>query len=129
MTPTPEQEQIIAGETIGLMATLRRDGTPQLTPINYAYKGGLFLVSTTRDRAKYHNVRRNPNVSLCIVKEGWRPYVTVYGTARIEEVDIAEGTAAIARRMSDRELPDNFAELLRRQKRVLITVTPQRFVP
>lgn len=129
MAPTPEQEQIIAGENIGLMATLRRDGTPQLTPINYAYRDGLFLVSTTRDRAKYHNVRRNPKVALCIVKEGWRPYVTVYGSARIEEDDIAEGTAEIARRMSDRALPESFAELLRQQRRVLIIVTPERFVP
>jgi len=129
MTPTPEQEQIIAGEIIGLLATVRRDGAPQLTPVNYAYKDGLFLVSTTKDRAKYQNVRRNPKVSLCIVKEGWRPYVTVYGTGRVEEDDIAEATAEIARRMSDRVLPDNFAELLREQRRVLIIVTPERFVP
>jgi PPOX class probable F420-dependent enzyme len=129
MTPTPEQEEIIAAETIGLLATLRRDGAPQLTPINYAYKDGVFLMSTTRDRAKYHNVLRNPKVSLCIVKEGWRPYVSVFGTARIEEDDVADGTAAVARRMSDRPLPDNFAEVLRRQKRVLIILTPERFVP
>lgn len=131
-TPTTEQEQLINQQTIGLLATLMRDGTPQLTPINYAYQDGRFLMSTTKDRAKYHNVRRNAQVSLAVVGEGWRPYVTVYGRAEIEESDyerIAEGTRAVASRMSDRPLPDNFADVLREQKRILIVLTPERFVP
>lgn len=129
MAATPEQEAIITGENLGYMATLKRDGSPQVTPINYAYVDGNILVSTTKDRAKYHNVRRNPNVSVCIVQEGGRPYVTVYGKARVEEDDIVDGTAAIMRNMSNREAPDNFAEALRQQRRVLIILTPERFVP
>lgn len=129
MPPTPQQEAIITGETIGILATLRRDGTPQLTPVNYAYEDRRFLISITRSRAKYHNIRRSPKVSLCIARPGWRPYVTVYGTTRIEEEDIAEGTASIARRMRDQPLPDNFAEVLRQQERVLVIITPERFVP
>jgi PPOX class probable F420-dependent enzyme len=131
-SPTPEQEQLINEQTIGMLATLMRDGTPQLTPINYAYQDGRFLMSTTKERAKYHNIRRNATVSLAVAGDGWRPYVTVYGTAEIEEQDytrIAEGTAAVASRMSDRPLPDNFADALRQQKRVLIVLTPERFVP
>jgi PPOX class probable F420-dependent enzyme len=129
MKPTPEQEAIIQGEKLAIMSTVRRDGSAQLTPINYAYQDGRFLISTTRDRVKYHNVRRNPQVSLCIIRPEWRPYVSVFGRAAIEEDDIAEGTAAIAKRMSDRELPANFADALRQQKRVLIIVTPERFAP
>ncbi len=129
MTPTPEQEQIINEEKLGILATLRRDGSPQLSPVNYAYQDGRFLISITRDRAKYHNVRRSPPVSLCILRPEWRPYVTVFGQAEIEETDIADRTAAIAKRMSDRALPDNFAELLAQQGRVLIVLTPERFVP
>ena len=129
MQPTPEQEQIIRGEKIAVFATVRADGTPQLTPVNYVYQDGVFLLSTTRDRAKYPNVRRNPKVSLCIIRPESRPYVTVFGQARIEEQDIVEGTAAIFRSMTDRPLPEDFAEVLRQQKRVLIIVTPERFVP
>ena len=129
MTPTPEQEQIAREENIGVLATLRRDGTPQLTPINYAYHDGKFLISTTKDRVKYHNVRRNPKVSLCIIRKEWRPYVTAYGTARVEEDDIVAGTAEIFRRMTDREVPDNFAQALKDQRRVLIIFTPERFAP
>lgn len=129
MTPTAEQEQIAREENLAIMATGRKDGSAQLTPINYAYVDGKFLISTTKDRVKYHNVRRNPKVSLCIIRKEWHPYVTVYGTARIEETDVVDGTAAIFKRMSDRQLPDNFAEALKEQRRVLIIVTPERFTP
>ena len=129
MPPTPEQEQILREERLAILATFRRDGSPQLTPINYVYQDGRFLISTTRDRAKYHNVRRNPHVSLCILRPEGRPYVTVFGRAEIEETEIAEGTAEIFRRISDRPLPENFDEVLRQQRRILITVTPERFVP
>ncbi len=129
MTPTAEQEQIAREENIGIFATLRKDGSPQLTPINYAYVDGKFLISTTKDRVKYHNVRRNAKVSLCIVRKEWRPYVTVYGSARVEEDDIVEGTAQIFRHMTDRDVPENFAEALKEQRRVLIVLTPERFAP
>ena len=129
MPPTPEQERIIREERLAILATLRRDGSPQTTPINYAYQDGRFLISTTRDRAKYHNVRRNPHVSLCILRPEGRPYVTVFGRAQIEETNIAVGTAQIFQRISDRPLPDNFEELLQQQGRILIILTPERFVP
>ncbi len=129
MKPTPEQEKIVQEEQIAVMATVRRDGSAQLAPINYAYEGGRFFISTTKDRARYHNIRRNPSVTLCIVQAGGRPYVTVSGRAEIEEKDIADGTAQIFRRMSDRPLPENFADVLQKQRRVLITVTPERFIP
>ena len=129
MKPTPEQEKIVQEEQIALMATVRRDGSAQLAPINYAYVEGRFLISTTKDRARYHNIRRNPTVTLCIVQAGGRPNVTVSGRAEIEEKDITDGTAQIFRRMSDRPLPENFADVLQKQRRVLITVTPQRFIP
>ncbi len=129
MPPTPEQERIIREERLAVLATLRRDGSPQLTPINYVYQDGRFLISTTRDRAKYHNLRRNRQVSLCILRPEGRSYVTVSGRAQVEETDLVEGTAEIFRRISDRPLPENFAEVLRQQRRVLIVVTPERFVP
>ena len=129
MKPTPEQEKIVQEEQIAVMSTVRRDGSAQLAPINYAYVDGRFLISTTKDRARYNNLRRNPSVTLCIVQAGGRPYVTVSGQAEIKEKDIADGTAHIFRRMSDRSLPDDFADVLQKQRRVLIIVTPERFIP
>ena len=129
MPPTPEQEQLIREQKLAILATLRKDGTPQLTPINYAYHAGSVLISTTRDRAKYWNLRRDSRVSLCVMHPSGRPYLTVFGRGRIEEDDIVDGTAEIFRRISERPLPEDFAQRLREQKRVLIIVTPERIIP
>jgi PPOX class probable F420-dependent enzyme len=129
MPPTSEQDQLIREQKLAILATLRKDGTPQLTPINYAYRDGSILISTTRERAKYPNLRRDPRVALNVIHPSGHPYVTIYGRARIEEADIVDGTAEIFRRISDRPLPEDFAQRLREQQRVLVIVTPERFIP
>ena len=129
MKPTAEQEAFVKEQKLGVLATQKKDGTSQLSPIYYAYQDGRIVISITKTRAKYHNIRRNPQVSICIVSPEGRPYVTVYGRAEIEDDDIVEGTAAIFKRFNDRALPDNFEAGLREQQRVLVFISPERFVP
>ena len=129
MTATPEQEALIKEQKLGVLATQMKDGSPQLTPIFYAYQEGRIIVSITKTRAKYHNIKRNSQVSICIMHPEGRPYVTVYGRAEIEEEDIVDGTAAVFKRFNDQELPENFEEGLREQQRVLVFLTPDTFVP
>lgn len=129
MKPTAEQEAFVKEQKLGVLATQKKDGTSQLSPIYYAYQDGRIVISITKTRAKYHNIRRNPQVSICIVSPEGRPYVTVYGRAEIEDDDIVEGTAAIFKRFNDRALPDNFEAGLREQQRVLVFISPEKFVP
>jgi PPOX class probable F420-dependent enzyme len=129
MKPTAEQEAFVKEQKLGVLATQKKDGTSQLSPIYYAYQDGRIVISITKTRAKYHNIRRNPQVSICIVSPEGRPYVTVYGRAEIEDGDIVDGTAAIFKRFNDRALPDNFEAGLREQQRVLVFISPERFVP
>ncbi len=129
MPPTSEQEALIQEQSLGILATVKKDGSPQLTPIYYAYEDGQILISITKTRAKYHNIKRNPQVTMCIVKPEGRPYVTVSGRAEIEEQDIVDGTAHVFKRFSNRPLPDNFEDSLREQQRVLVKITPERFIP
>src|SRR4029077_3693617 len=45
----------------GILVTQRRDGRPQLSNVNYAFDPGSLVIriSTTNDRAKVSNLRRN----------------------------------------------------------------------
>ncbi len=59
---------------VAVLATLKRDGRPQLSNVSYAYDRGrdLLRVSVTDDRAKTRNLRRDPRASLMVTSpDGW----------------------------------------------------------
>lgn len=59
---------------VAVVATLKRDGRPQLSNVSYAYdrERDLLRVSVTDDRAKTRNLRRDPRASLMVTsKDGW----------------------------------------------------------
>ena len=66
-----------------VMATVNRDGTPQLTVMWYEVVGSTVILNTVRGLVKERNLRHDPRMSLC-VEEGQR-YVTLRGTAEIIE--------------------------------------------
>src|SRR5262245_1222148 len=81
---TPEQEQFLRDHRLAVLATGRRDGSPQISTMGYWYDGTHIFMSLTTDRAKWHNVGRQPRVAMT-VNEGPRQLV-LYGTAeRISE--------------------------------------------
>jgi PPOX class probable F420-dependent enzyme len=48
------------------LATLNRDGSPQVTPVWFNAEGEYILINSARGRVKDRNMRRNPQVALCI---------------------------------------------------------------
>jgi PPOX class probable F420-dependent enzyme len=49
------------------LATVMPDGSPQVTPVWFAYKDGKFFVNTARGRVKDRNMTKNTLVALSIV--------------------------------------------------------------
>jgi PPOX class probable F420-dependent enzyme len=79
-------EDIVKQPLNAVLATSRRVGAAQLSPIWYLYEDGRFYITCADNSAKARNVRRDSRVSLCI-DEG-NPdgrSVTVYGDAEILE--------------------------------------------
>ena len=83
-------EEMLRAPLNGVLATNRRDGAPQLSPIWHLYEEGRFYISVGADSVKARNVRRDKRVSLC-VDEGHPDgrAVTVYGTAELIEEESA----------------------------------------
>lgn len=48
------------------LATLMKDGSPQVSPVWVDYDGTHLLVNTARGRQKYLNIQRDPRVALSI---------------------------------------------------------------
>ena len=72
--------EFIAPPRIAMVATIGKDGMPQLTPNWYAYTGEEIIVSITKQRVKYRNVLRDPRAAISICSEPLaEEYVTVSG--------------------------------------------------
>ncbi|TAJ18142.1 MAG: hypothetical protein EPO65_09505, partial [Dehalococcoidia bacterium] len=79
MELTDEQRAYLEGHQLAILGTGKRDGSPQLSTINYRFDGRHIFISVTSDRAKWKNTRRQPKVAL-LVPDG-RKQLVIYGTA------------------------------------------------
>src|SRR5207245_10665892 len=65
----------------GILATIKRDGRPQLSNILYFVDDdGRVKISATQTRAKTHNLRRDPRASLHVQGRDRYEYLVVEGT-------------------------------------------------
>jgi PPOX class probable F420-dependent enzyme len=67
-----------------VLVTIRRDGRPQLSNVLHAVDGdGVVRISITADRAKYHNLVRDPWAALHVTQEDFFAYVVLEGEAEL----------------------------------------------
>src|SRR5215203_3971911 len=65
---------LIAEARLGVLATIKSDGRPQLSPVTpfYDREAGMLYVSMTEGRAKTANLRRDPRAALEVTSsDGW----------------------------------------------------------
>ena len=129
----PELLDFLRPRHRGLLATVRADGSPQLSPVTCGVdSGGRIVVSTYPDRAKAVNLRRDGRASICVLSEEWNgPYVQVDGPAEVIDMPEAlEGLVEYYRCISG-EHPDwdEYRAAMRRQGKSLIRIRPDRWGP
>jgi PPOX class probable F420-dependent enzyme len=101
----------VAGNDLGTLATIKKDGRPQLSDVNYAAQPGLLRISTRAPLAKTHNLRRDPRASLKVTAAGGG-YAVVEATAQLSPVaaDLHDGTVEelieVYRLVQGKEHPD-----------------------
>ncbi len=70
MNNIPESyRDLLTEETkaIAFLATIMRDGSPQLTPVWFNTDGEYILINTVKGRTKERNMRARPQISLVIM--------------------------------------------------------------
>ena len=72
--------QLLTGKNFAFVATLMKDGSPQITPTWIDFDGKSILINTAEGRIKQKNVSRDPHVAISIVDQN-NPYnmVTIRG--------------------------------------------------
>jgi PPOX class probable F420-dependent enzyme len=130
MTDIDVARNFIAENHHGVLATFRRDGRVQQSPVSAGIDAqGRVIISVTEDRAKTRNARRDPRVSLCVFNDGfYGPWVQVEGTAELADgSDRIDALVDYYRRLSG-EHPDwaEYRAAMERDHRVLLRFTIER---
>jgi PPOX class probable F420-dependent enzyme len=74
---------LIADNSLGVLATIKSDGRPQLSNVTYHFdpRALSIEVSVTEPRAKTRNLRRDPRASLLVSSEDGWSYAVAEGDA------------------------------------------------
>ena len=76
---------LLAESRLGVLATIKADGRPQLSPVMpfYDQAEGVIHVSMRADLAKTANLRRDPRATLEVTRHDGRAWATAEGTATL----------------------------------------------
>jgi len=123
-----ERDTFLAARHTLIIATLRRNGWPQLTTVWYRWDGEAFWISTNRGRAKYKNLARDPRVTVLVDDPPNETSVVGRGRAEFvaQDADAYEGALAIVSRYVDD--PVGYLEPRRDEPRVLVRIRPDELV-
>ncbi|GGN73655.1 PPOX class F420-dependent oxidoreductase [Nocardia rhizosphaerihabitans] len=85
MTAEFDPQELLATAKLGVLATIKADGRPQLSPVTpyYHRDAGIIYVSMTEGRAKTVNLRRDPRAAFEVTApDGWS-WATAEGSATL----------------------------------------------
>jgi PPOX class probable F420-dependent enzyme len=116
-----------------VLATVKPDGTPQLSPVTVGVDADGRVVISTRETAyKTRNLRRDPRVHLCVMPDGfYGRWVQLAGTAEVVSLpDAMDGLVDYYRSISG-EHPDwdDYRAAMERERRVIVRVTLEKAGP
>jgi PPOX class probable F420-dependent enzyme len=126
-----QARQYLATNRRGVLATIKRDGRPQLSKVLYFLDDdGRCKISVTQTRAKTHNLRRDPRATLMAMSDQWYSYVVVEGTTEfIEGPGVLDELVRYYRRVAG-EHPnwDEYREAMVKDQRLLLSISVDRLI-
>ncbi|HEX4538669.1 MAG TPA: PPOX class F420-dependent oxidoreductase [Acidimicrobiales bacterium] len=116
-----------------VLATIRSDGRPQLSPVTTAIDSqGRAVVSTRAGAMKTANVRRQRWAALCVMSDQFfGPWVQVEGPTDVLELPEAMEELVAYYRSISGEHPDwdDYRRAMERERRLLLRITIERAGP
>jgi PPOX class probable F420-dependent enzyme len=106
MSMSTAEQQAFLGQAfptpLGVVGTLRRDGSPHLAPVWFRWDGAIITIWTTEERVWVRNLMRDPRAAFSVQTfEAPYPAVVIRGTATVATADdgaTMEEIRAITRR-------------------------------
>jgi len=107
------------------LATLMKDGSPQLTPVWFNTDGKHILINSASGRVKDRNMRRNPNVAVMIIdpRDPYR-YIQIRGKViEITTQDARQHINALSKKYTGRDI---FISESSDEIRVIYKILPEK---
>lgn len=122
-----EVRTFLTEQTNAILATRRRDGRVQMSPVTVGVDAaGRAIVSSRETAYKTRNLRRDPHASLCVFTDQfYGPWVQVDGTAEVVPLPEAMELLVDYYRQVAGEHPDwdDYRRAMERERRVMIRIT------
>ena len=130
---TDGQRQFLTDHHNGALTTFRRNGAAQMSIVTCGLHGDGVAFTTTADRAKLRNLRRDSRCTILVGTDDWRNFVVLEGTARLVGVDTAsadeyrETLRNVYRTAAGREHPNwpEYDQAMLDDRRYAVLVTPE----
>ena len=117
--------KLLEGRNIAFVATLMKDGWPQITPTWVDLEHGKILVNTAEGRLKQKNISRDGRVAISVIDQN-NPYHMVTVRGRVVE-QRKEGADEHVDKLAKKYLGvDRYPRRSPNEKRIIIKIKPER---
>jgi len=122
---------LMEGTRTGKLSTVQKDGRPHVAPIWFVWNVGKIIFCTGDSSVKGKNMKRNPQVSICVDDES-PPYafVIIQGTAKLYDnhKDLLKWNTILAGRYMGKELAEFYGKRNAVEGSLLVEVTPTKMI-
>lgn len=123
----------IRANSQSVLATTRRDGRPQLSPVNVVVNDtGQVVLSSRRTAIKVKNLQREPHAAVCVMTDAfYGQWCQVEGPVTVVELPEAMDGLVDYYRKASGEHPDwdDYRAAMVRDQRVLVVIDVERAGP
>jgi len=117
--------KLLEGRNFAFVATLMKDGWPQITPTWVDLEDGKILVNTAEGRLKQKNISRDDRVAISVIDQN-NPYHMVTVRGRVVE-QRKEGADEHVDKLAKKYLGvDRYPRRSPNEKRIIIKIKPER---
>ena len=124
-----EIQTLLSKANNAIVGVNRAVGGPQLTPVWYAWDGTSFFFSTTKERAKYLNIKRDSSITLIVDDLETHKYVVSYGRAEVIEQNVGELARPVLKKYVPADQLEQSVKMIGNDpSRVLVVLHPEKML-
>ena len=125
---TPEQKKLFEDKNFAFVATVNKDGSPQVTATWVDTDGKNVLVNVATSRQKFRNISKDPRVAVALVDQK-NPYEEIIIRGKVISMEKGRVADDHIDKMSKKYTgQDKYESRRPGEQRVLLTIEPSKIV-